>query len=718
MGEIVVTAQKRNEKLSQVPISITAVDAAKLEQLNIRDLSQIGLITPGLYFNTATGKGQPYIRGIGTGVPTPGLEPPVAVYVDELYYSRGYLGILDLVDVGSVEVLRGPQGALYGRNATGGAILVKTADPTNETEGSFEARYGRFNEQRVDGVANVAVSDTFSFRIAGRYSSRDGFVTNPTNGDKWGGYDNREIRGKIRWAPTSSFNVVASVERYETDNYASIAQIPLGAPICAGCVATGASPPSGFYETLQGFHVPTTGYMNTATLRATLDTGAMTITSLTGYRDLAIKTSLDSTGTGAAGGVRNGYILTRAAVRVGGKDYSQELRAASNFDGALNFLAGATYFRAIDPILLDLDGANLGDPFPVPRNVPPITQQATENRSKTNSWSIYGEAYFTPFEGLKLTLGGRYSEERKKLTAHAFPRAATHPAGPGGERFFTQDAKFSKFTPRAVISYSVDDQNFYLSYNRGVKSGGIVTPSFAPAPLVGPETVDSIELGAKNSFLGGRLRTRLSAFYYFYKGIQVSVRNPITTLIFRENAKGANIRGAELEVDWAVTDQFTLSGGANVLHAKFKSYPNATVVIPDPLFGTPGHATYLTSGTADATGTNLPNAPKFSANLTGSYRAPIGQSWEARFTGLVRYTGSFLFAPLAGGTLNLDRQKAYTTANLSAEFGPSTGNWALGVYGDNVTGAHYYTNVSTNATGPYRTPAAPATYGVYVRVKY
>ena len=232
-GEIVVTAQRRSERLQDVPIAMTAVNPQTATELGLRNLRDIQLAMPGTDLAAATGFTMLFIRGIGVPFTTPGLEPPVAIYLDGAYLPRagGLNSLLDMVDPGQIEVLRGPQGTLYGRNATGGVILLNSANPTDKFEGRVMAEYGRFDHKQIDGMLNVPLSDTLSVRVAGRLRKEDGYVTN-FDGTKLGQQNNYTARVRARWAPTDNFEVTGGVEWQRSRAFEFIDQLGSGAPTC------------------------------------------------------------------------------------------------------------------------------------------------------------------------------------------------------------------------------------------------------------------------------------------------------------------------------------------------------------------------------------------------------------------------------------------------------------------------------------------------------
>ncbi|MBK5264214.1 MAG: TonB-dependent receptor plug domain-containing protein, partial [Alphaproteobacteria bacterium] len=288
LQDIVVTAQRKSQDLQAVPIAITAVTTQMMERLNIRNIDKIATVTTGLIYDTGYTFVQTYIRGIGvTNSPGVGLEAPVAIYIDGAYMPRATGTIFDLVDMSSVEVLKGPQGTLYGHNASGGAILLHSADPTNEFSLNLSGEYGRYNHAMMDGVLNVPLSDTLSVRAAGRYRTDDGFIKNLTTNEDVRGKQSTDARIKVKWDPSQQFTAIASFDyHFENGNANASGRQSAVAPFCVGCLF-GANPEvAGPYEVTEEFKRHDLARSLNWNLKLTYDFGDVSIESVTNYRNL------------------------------------------------------------------------------------------------------------------------------------------------------------------------------------------------------------------------------------------------------------------------------------------------------------------------------------------------------------------------------------------------------------------------------------------------
>lgn len=693
--DIVVTAAKRgSESLQKVPIAISAYSGADLAKASIQDVASIDMKSPGLIFTLDSGSIQPFIRGIGVIFANPGLEAPVAVYVDDVYIQNSYTGNFDLFDASSVQTLKGPQGTLYGRNATGGAILIENNKPVMENTGSISAELGNLAHRRIEPMLNMKLSDVFAVRVAGLYSHEKGWIRNPVTGLRFNGHENYAVRGKALY-DNDRFTALLSGEYTETKTRAGLRQAFIGSPLCFACNLFGSTPPPGKYETYQNSQgvAKIKNFFGSLHLDAQLS-DTLDLSSVTGYRHL------DGAGLGSDEGMFGGApagrsiaILNALVNEVSGDYYQQEFRVTSHFDGPLNFLAGISGAHSSEVLDYQINGAAFRG----------LTQR-TRNRLKTDTASAFLELYYDLSAQLRLTAGGRYNYDKK--------RSLSTPSGIAAGPDFRYRTSSKNATPRIVLEYKPDgDQNYYASYQSGFKSGGFNFPAFAnnPNDTLKPEKVNSWELGAKNRFLDGRLRTNLALFYYRYKAIQVSIVDPLRGSL-KANIGNARGYGAEFDMQFAPTDIITFGAGYGYLNAEYTRYPNVRLIGPgvaNPATGS-GAATTIVNGA----GSPLQRSPKHTLYGSVELHFPMSDAWDARLNTTARYTSSYIFNPLAGGPLRLDRQKGFTMVNMTGSVGQTEDGVRVGFYIDNLFDTFYVDNASTNAFGAYRGPAKPRTYGL------
>jgi len=685
--ELVVTAERRREKLQDVPIAISPTTGAQIEQANLRTLLDLSIRTPGLVNTTTAGYAQLFIRGIGTSTSNPGLETSVATYVDDLYVVQQIGSLFDLVDVDNIQVLKGPQGSLYGRNATGGAVLINTANPTDKLGGYVKAEYGRFNRSMTEAMVNVPVNDAFKFRLVGRYYSEDGYITNlasPSGKKLYGGHGSF-VRGKVDVSPADNISVLLSTEYERRVEDLSALQNATPAPLCVPCALFGqVPPPANSFLVNQDTVPPVVTQSWQSSIRVNVDFRDLQFTSISGFRfqDWDGLTDTDA----AVGSFQEFRNIISA------KSISQEVRLASNYSGRFNFLAGALYSRDKTSYpTVHIYGSSLGGNVGL----------SGYNRVHENYYSAYGEVYFNVTDRLKLTAGGRYNNEDKTL----YETSNVLPAPTGAH------VKDTNFTPRAVLSYNSDIGTFYLSYDQGFKSGGINTPSFAVPQTVRPENIKAVEAGAKLDFLDQRLRTNTAVFHYWHHDLQVALTNIANGGQLTENAASAKTWGIEQSADLALTNEWQIGGDVSYLHAVYDSFPAASVLVPN----TAGLGFKFTN--ANLTGTTLPHAPKWIVSGHVDYKTALKNGMSAGFSFTGRYTDGFTFFPGGGGPLMLDRQKSTFVANVTA-FIDLTDNIRLGAYVNNLTNQYYYLNYSTRATGTIDLPAKPRTFGGTLKVTF
>jgi iron complex outermembrane receptor protein len=701
LQEIVVTATKRgNESIQDIPIAISAYSGQQLVAYDIQRLDQMDFKTPGLVFTESSNYVQPYIRGIGEDYPGIGLEPPVSLYIDDVYWQRATGGNYDLVDLQSLEVLKGPQGTLYGRNATGGAILMNTNNPTNKDEGSATVEGGSEGHERADLILNYAMTDQLAARLAVRYNNTDGYLYNPASGLEFGGQRSKSVRFKVGFTD-DAFSVLWSIGYAEERDRAGLRQAMYGinAPLCVVCAITGATAPTGAYETYQGDE-PGVGASHIAdtNLRITVNFDQLTFTSITAGRTTGIHSGTDE---GAYGGAPYPYALNIETAQVQfnwGNDLLQEFRLASHYNFPLNFLVGLNGQYSDEANQFYITGAAFTT-FP--------NDMLYENpHLYTYSASPYAELYWDITSALKLTVGGRYNSDRKDATD-------TVEGGAFGPSY-RYDDKWDDFTPRAVLAYSPDStQNYYISYSTGFKSGGFNFPSFANSPtdILQPEKIRSYEVGAKNRFFNNRLQTTAAAFLYDYTNIQVGFVDPVRGEI-KENAGAAKGYGLELDAEFAATDQLTVGAGYGYLHARFTSYPDASIYEPNPA------GVGLVTTKENLHGTPLTRSPDNTVNANFSYNFPVTAGWKASVNGVTRYTSQYDFNTDRGGTLGLDYQRSYALTNFTGFIGPNDDRYKIGFYVNNAFNRLYYMLVDTGSLGVYRGPAPPRTYGANFTVKF
>ncbi len=697
-GEIIVTAQKRAENLQKVPIVITAVSGAQLTTAGVTQLTTLGTVVPGLNTRTTAGSYNPAIRGVSTSSNV--VENPVALYIDGVYLPQQREGARELPDVEQIAVLKGPQGTLFGRNATGGVIQITTRKPTHDFH--FQATAGIDNYATLRGGVFVSggllstVTGSLSADVA---SQQDGYGTNLTTGnDTFRLLHSISLRGKLLWEPDSKTDVTLIGDYLDRrDRAYSFIPYP-------GTTFTNPLPgplPS-VYDTYSAIDSYTAFRGGGVSLEVDRDLGFAKFVSITSYREGDTNYLFEDEPTGKPTftvGVGSGHGPN--------KDFTEEVQLISKGSSRLTYTAGVFYFY------------NRYSNYPITRNFypgfyspallgaaagPPTANQFTQTfgSEKTQSVAPYLQLAYEIFDGTHLTVGGRYTYERRALNGFTFlsrynGTTTTIPTN-------AAPLVIQKPTYRIALDHQfTDDVLGYVSYNRGIKSGGFNILNLAN-PSYAPERLDAYEAGLKTQLFDRRLRLNLGGFYYDYNNLQViQFVNLAQTIV---NGAKARIYGVDVDFTAKVTDQFTLSGGLEALHANFTSYQNAVGSIPKPAGG-------ATLTVVDASGQRVPLSQEFTGTLAADYDQPVSFG-TLHFNLTANYNGDYTFEP--DGFL---RQGPYTLVNTSVTWKSKSDRYSVSVWGRNLADAHILNNASSQAVGyPVSYGQPPRTFGITGKVAY
>jgi len=704
LEEIIVTAQRREQSAQDVPISIAAFSSGQLSAVSVQVLPQIGQLVPGLQFQSVGAVSVPFLRGVGAATTSVGAESTVPLIVDGVYISAQGASLMALSNIESVEVDKGPQGTLFGRNATGGVIQVRTRRPSHESQLDLSAGYG--NYQTFDGTlyGTAGLSETLAFDIAvAAKDQRNGFGTNLYNGaDVFKSY-NYTVRSKWLWTPTDSSEVTAIVDYDRLFNQVGFAtRLPMRGELGLDQRGEGGFQfVGGFYDVNENFE----GFNITKTFGGSVDWlqrwGFANLRSITAYHRQEWTGHVDFDLT-PYNGSHQIYEPTE-------KTFSEELQLLSKEDAWATWVLGAYLYRdeaGYEPELIDY-------PQPNPINLNDTTIRSNQ---KTSSWSAFGETVLPVSHATRLTLGVRFTSDDRD-----FVLAQTAPAAPPASITQVGRKTFTKFTYRAALDYRFADAILgYVQTSRGFKSGFFNTQALQSAtgqpqiPLsVNPETLDAYEVGIKSDVLSHRLRANLAAFYYDYKDQQANAFLGTSRVLI--NAAASEIYGVDFELTGLPTRDLTVTFVGSYLHARYSKFPNAPLFTPVP---GPGIGNSVTP--ANAAGKDLVNAPTFSGTLTVNYSLPVGAQ-KLDLNANAYYNDGYFF-----DYLNTRRQDAYTLLNASVKwtFGEH-GNYGVSIWGANLLGKEVYAAVSQIGRGPAGlfggdalTPREPRTCGVRVSARF
>lgn len=703
LEEIVVTAQKRTESLQDVPIAVSAFSADELLKQGVGGTQSLQVAVPGLVYNNTGATAQPFLRGVGTRLAQNGLELSVATYSDDRYLARPTASLFELADIERVEVLKGPQGTLYGRNATGGAIRVITKDVDDEFSGSIKGSYGNYDAYTVSGTVNIPLADNFGVRLAGLGKWRDGFAKNvdPRGRSEFDDLDYHALRAKFRWDITDAVTSRLTLDYWHRDDLGGVENVD----ISPGNLGT-----SNFLSAANGTPITrekgklasamtddNTGDEFAAQLRFDIALDGVDLVSITTYNNF----ELDWIGDADGGGSRH----LDAFVFEHSEGYSQELQVLSNNDSNLSWLAGAYYFQDNHDYELTVDFSDV---------VPGFLFSQSAQSIDAESWAIFGQATWDFLERWAITVGARYTEDEKDVQGRPSQlESLTLAAVP-----VDLSDSWSEFTPKATLEFSLSDNVLtYFSYARGFKSGGFNYPAVTSKPpeesSLEPEILDMFELGFKGEFLDSTLRLNASGYYYDYTDLQVTrAASGVGAAVVTENAANAEVFGLDMDATWLAAEGLTFAAGINVLDSEYKDY-NASAFffkIPGDTAAGFGQAGMVRSP-YDADGTDLIRAPDFSFFISGEYVFRLNNASLPVFLSY-SYKGEYDFDIVGGPREALLTQDDYGLLNGRISYEPDYGNWSVSFFAHNITDADYFDDNVANGTGIRVNRGAPRTYGV------
>lgn len=692
--EIIVTAQKRRENLQDVPVAIAAVSAERLQQAGITNAADIGALTPNLALTQTAGTLQPHIRGVGTGSSGPGIENPVAMYVDGVYIASGSSSLLTLNNIERVEVLKGPQGTLFGRNATGGLIQVITRDPSFTPAMNVELGYANYETITANAYVTSGLGAKAAADVAVRYEHQgEGWGRNLFNGRDVNKVDHDfALRSKLLFEPGDRTRIRLAFDYAERDAYDAQHWIP-GYPITFNNPYFGGPyDQGGPFDINKNVDEDSRLRSGGVSLQINQELGAVALQSITAWRKSRYRFNLDLDLTPAS--------LIRCCGVAGAQQLSQEFQLSSQGGGALTWVTGVYLFAAkdrYDPLDIVLDGAV--SPVPgVPFDI------HDENAVKTRSAALYGQASYRILPDTTLTLGGRFTYEDKRLSGTETILVGGAPVDsyplpiPGSGNPAKID--FKRFNYRIALDHKFGpDVLGYLSYNTGFKSGGYNLSASANAPYK-PETIKAAEIGLKTQLFDRHLRLNLAAFHYRYSNIQVA--NFANGTILIGNGAAAEIYGVDADADLALGGGFSLNAGLGYIHDRFTAYPDA------PYFSGFGGCTAAPSSFCNlsAKGNKLGQTPTWSYNLGGNFRTALGNG-SLNLNVLYSHTSRWYGAPD-----NFAFQPSLGLLNASVQWTAPEDRLFIRVWGKNLTNETYATGVLEANQGVLRQIGAPRTYGV------
>ena len=743
--EVLVTARRREERAQDVPIALSVIGGDQLQATDTTNVRELYRQVPSLSVSIPNARNTSLlIRGVGASLANDGLVNSVGVFVDGVYYARAGSGSFDLVDLDRVEVLRGPQGTLFGKNTTAGALNIATKAPTFDFQGMGQLTIGDYDRVEARAMVSGPLSGTLAFRLTAAYSRRDGFVENVRTGEDLNDFYDRSARAQLLWRPNDDFSLRV-IGDFSRQSLNCCVNVPA---FVATTLANGAPYPSGLYarSALLGY---TPLPIDPFARKTDIDTGQVinqvqkgisaeanwnipghTLTSITAYRYWSFDPYNDLDLLGLP-------VLLEGAFHSSSRTFTQEVRLASTGDGPVDYVLGGYFLRETLFSYAVQEFGSAAGVWILPGLPASITRPALEgfggelrDKPVTRSIAAFGQATWHVTDSVDITAGLRYTDEKKHGYALQTPFGGAPLASlPAALRPTIQAIRDGTVQPFFYFEDQRQEDNLsgtlnaswkiapdvlaYASYARGYKSGGINFTVLPPgvARQVEPETADSYEAGLKTQFADRRITFNLSAYrtdFTDYQSTRVFVNTAGSTVIFITNAGKVRTQGLEADFTARATPDLTLRASAAYTDAKFVSYPNAPC--PQERFQ---------SQFCDLSGRRLPLVSKYSGYLGVDYQHPA-PLFEMAGQGVL----PFVYADYAwrsnfdGSTSALSRIDGYGLVNLRLGLRTEDRQTELTVWARNLFDEEYFTGLSAVAfnTGLYGAELGdPRTVGVTLR---
>jgi len=693
LEEVTVTAQKRAQSLQTVPISITALSGEVMREADIFALDGIAERTPGFSMGSFN-KGQPqlYIRGIGSNDDGAGADVSVVTFIDEVYIGRAAAQVFELFDLERVEVLRGPQGTLFGKNAVGGAVSLFTRKPDETFVGRAEASLGNLDAAVFKALLSGPLSDTVFGKISVNRRKRDGYVESVVTGDDMSDVDSFNIRGALRFLPRDDLEIMLSADYGESNEFGQgrifippgtfIDNALLNMPEAVGDFSKSFADEPGQADTeIWGV----AGTIN-------WDVGSGTLASITAYREATYDMIDDVT---ANNYVSAGPLDVHTYIDEESEQFSQELRySASALGERLSYIVGAFYLN---------EKTNRQEHSPLGFGWAPtfgLDTSLSFQDNTTDSYSVFGDFTYFFNDAWSLTAGARYTHEKKDIHQIGVPPTPV-PHTISEAYDVLANESWDAFTPRVVLNYQATDDVFlYASISDGFKSGGFQGTASTEVAAMTPydqEEARAYEIGVKSEAFDNRLRLNVAAFYTDYRDLQVLLRKvtpeqPIGIVVV-DNAADATTQGIEVEFHALLTENLELSGNYAYLDATYDMY-----IEPNGI---------------DNSGNYLRNAPKNALNLVARYTNTLSNGGEL----LLRY--EFIHQDQSYQDPRNEvsaRKPEYELHNARIAYTTPDAKWQVAAWINNIFDEEYITHNWPAApwAGGLAAVGLPTTYGVTV----
>lgn len=676
LEEILVTATKTGAtSLQNTPIAITAFTGGMLEKTMITDLRDLSQLTIGLTISENTSYAQLYMRGVGSNNVFAGADPSTTIHVDGVYIARPQASFNNFLDIERIEVLRGPQGTLYGRNSVGGTINIISRKPSlDEVDYKAEVVGGNYGLLRFDGYLTGPVSENIALSIAANISNRDGYRKNVTDtGNDLQDEDVKSVRIQALYKG-SSIEAILRADYYDEDNsaygYSTFIEpppTPLSASIFGDFGKVSNNLENTYTRENSGISLDLSGDIN--------DTWSWN--SLTAYRANDVEVIIDSDASELN--------ILRTNIREDQDQVSQEFTFLGDLENS-TLLLGAYYFQED---IVQGPGSIKVYPLGIERRPEPIVD--------TSAWAIFGQWNYRLSERLSLTAGGRYTEEEKTFTKIDGVYLLDTEIKIVDLDFPKESATYSDFTPKLGVEFQqTEDVMYYGSISKGFKSGGFNFTAVLPGGY-GPEELWAYEIGIKSRFADDRAQLNLAAFHYDYDDLQVQ-SFIVPGQVDISNAATATVDGIEVESLFNPTPDLLLWFNIAYLDAVYDEYPEAPIGAGD---------------TFNASGFKLNSAPEWSGSLGANWDHEIGAG-SIFLRGEYNWQSEIFFTP---DNNEVERQGSYALVNVFLGYTNSDGRWSVELWGRNLFDEDYISSSASFTLVRAGTAGAPATYGVRLTLR-
>ncbi len=687
LEEVMVTAQRREERLLDVPISISSLSEQQLDAAVVTGLFDLNTVVPGLRVDHYGAYAQPTIRGIGTqDVQGPGANANVAIYMDGFYMPSQAGNLFEFTNIERVDVLKGPQGTLFGQNATGGAILIKTPDPQFESSGHFRLAVGSWDDRRASVYGTTGLSDTFAMDWSLYYRESDNYFDNIATGEPTAPLDYKAARGKLLWMPSDTTKWVLTLEYTDINDPTGLAQVSrqpiaqfyndaFGVPIVHTIEP---------YKNSFNYDVMANPQAFAAQLHGEFDLAGLDVNWYTQYRDQEADIRADLDGTTVQ------YWQVEYTEKE--KTFTQEINIGNAGEGRLDWVAGVFYYHDVG----SLRNNAYNDFFNTGTRTNWLYSDAEVT---TDSIGVYADGVFEFAEDWFLTLGGRFTSEEKELVSQGLLDPFV---------YFTDSERWTEFTPRVVLRHQASDiSSLYASVSRGFMSGNYIYTQVGPQTPVDPEEITQYEIGYKVDVDGWTFDT--AVYFSDYDNLQVYIFNNECACFVLDNAPKAETYGWEAHFGANLTDNLTVNMGVAYTHAEYKEYIGQGIS-GDPYFPPSyGFAVVPT----DFSGRQMIRTPEWTSSVALNYVRPLASGGSLDLSGNYYWTDDIPLSP--GNELTQD---SYGLLALRAGWTSEEGTWGVSVYGNNVLDEEYLIFSAAGFLGNNHIYGAPASWGVQVDYRY